>query len=117
MLQSIRRKIRIWLKSQKVAAHYRRWPYSYWDELKYDDFSHDHVCFAAQQPNVDMAEICPYAKQKNNSSEYSDECDFCKYYGMILYERNPETGEKQLRFVGDGRFLTSFEKQISKEKE
>jgi len=70
MFDRIKKIIYIGIKSQKVAAHYRRWPYYYWDELKYDANSHDHVCFAAQQPNVDLAEVCPYAKQKRKEAEW-----------------------------------------------
>ena len=109
---TMRKKLRIWRNAGKIAAHYRRWPYSFWKVDKYDDFNHEHTCFLTRLANVDLSEVCPFAEQKHGSSEITDECERCRYFGKITYERDPETGAKQVCFIGDRRFLIPFEGYI-----
>lgn len=109
---TLRKKLRIWRNAGKIAAHYRRWPYSFWKVDKYDDFNHEHTCFLTRLANVDVSEVCPFAEQKHGSSEITDECERCRYFGKITYECDPETGAKQVCLIGDRRFLIPFEGYI-----
>lgn len=64
---------------------------------KNDD--HQHICYAAYiLSEDDFREICPIAKDKNACVGYTDECDFCQYFGIIDFITDDKTGKKRVRF-------------------
>ena len=53
-------------------------PHFIWDEIKFDDFNHEHICIARLFGSSVYEQVCPY----NGNVAFcgtDDVCDFCKY--------------------------------------
>lgn len=44
---------------------------------------HYHICYAARLLGSDLHKVCPHCSRKGFSPEHEDECDLCKYFGII----------------------------------
>ncbi len=95
-----------WMKRQ-----YLRWPYRLYKTTEFDDFNHEHTCLAVRFPNIDLEEICPLKDKKNLIPGDRDECEQCRYFSTICYQRDPQTGEKQIHLEVNSSLVTLFEEK------
>ncbi len=98
-MSRIKYKLRCLKNAFHVFRHYLHWPYPIYKPSRFDDFNHEHTCFAAKLTNIELREICPLARAgKPFEVAQEDACENCKYFCRIHYEVNPEDGEKQVHF-------------------
>ena len=62
-------------------------------------------------PNIDLEEICPLKDKKNLIPGDRDECEQCRYFSAICYQRDPQTGEKQIHLEVNSSLVTLFEEK------
>lgn len=98
MLDIIKRIFWIKRNAGKIKRHYKKYPYSFYDIDEFDDFNHEHICFASRITNVELSDICPLKNKPNLTPGEMDECERCKYFGIVSYLIDPLTGEKQIHF-------------------
>lgn len=44
---------------------------------------HYHICYAARLLGSDLPKVCPYCTREGFEPEHENECDLCKYFGIM----------------------------------
>ena len=44
---------------------------------------HYHICYAARLLGSDLPKVCPYCTRVGFEPEHENECDLCKYFGIM----------------------------------
>ena len=113
MFECVKKKLWIARNARMVKHHYKQWPYHLYQPVKFDDFNHEHTCIAARLANVDLADICPLKIKRGMIPGDEDECEQCRYFGMINYRFDPSTGKKQLYFELRADAVSLFETEAN----
>ena len=108
-MNRLKKQLRIFKNARAIMRHYLRWPYRLNKVTSFNDFNHEHVCFAARFANVDLAEICPLKDKKQLRPGDQDQCELCRYFGTIYFQRNAQTDEKQISFEMSGKAVSLLE--------
>lgn len=111
MFENVRQILWVRKNARAIKRHYLRWPYRIRKNEVFDDFNHEHTCLAVRFPNIDLEEICPLKDKKNLIPGDRDECEQCRYFSTIYYQRDPQTGEKQIHLEVSSSLVTLFEEK------
>lgn len=98
LIQKVRTMTRNLRNAGTVMKHYLKWPYPLYMPESFNDFSHEHLCFAARLC-IPLSEICPCCKgQTGFIPGRQEDCENCRYFGTVSYPRDPATGAPTVSF-------------------
>ena len=75
---------------------YLRHPYRLYDTDQFDNFNHQHTCLLARISPTHFESLCPMAERGRFIAGDFDECENCRYFGLIHYGIDSETGDKRI---------------------
>ena len=75
---------------------YLRHPYRLYDTDQFDSFNHQHTCLLARISPTHFGSLCPMAERGRFIAGDFDECENCRYFGLIHYGIDSETGDKRI---------------------
>ena len=73
----------------KIFKQYTKYPLTILrHEWCKNDDPHHHICYAARLLGSDLPKVCPFCTRDGFEPEYEDECDLCKYFGIMDITEN-----------------------------
>ena len=75
--------------------------------ISFNDFNHDHICFARLLGGNVFREVCPICDIFSQGDSFlgsEDACDLCKYNIRADFRKNEE-GESEIRLSCDERLI------------
>lgn len=94
---------------KNLDKYFYKYPYGrdLTEEISFDDFNHDHICFARLLGGNVFREVCPICdifSQEDSFLGSEDICDSCKYDIRADFCRNEEN-EPEIKLSCDERLI------------